>query len=161
MRPTCFLLRESGTGVLLYLGEVSTEECLRIFDPEARTTIQEFGATSREGEWVDESNLPAITNVNDLLMYLGGRPDLSLANVTVKLGDEQLSTHDDGEAHLVFRNEGDALAFLRKAVDDPALEEIVSCLRANPDRYVAERDGRLRIYETFDGYLIDAHVAGG
>ena len=138
---------------MLYLGEVSTEECLRMFDPETPATIEEFGATDN-GAWVGASDLPMIADVNDLITYLDGRPKLSLIDLTVKLGDEELSTHDDAEAQLDFRNEGDALAFLRKAVDDSAIEEIIDCLCANMGRYVTERNGRIHIFESFDAYLL-------
>lgn len=160
MRPTCFLLRPSEKGSLLYLGEVSTEECLHLFDSATRVTLSKFGATSVHGDWVAKADLPEIRTVSDLVGVLREQSHLSLVDLSVTVGQVELSTHDDGEAQLVFPDETDALQFLRDALDGSDAEIVIGFLLANRGRYVGRRGDGLLAFETFDAYLIDAHVTG-
>lgn len=76
MRPSCYLLDSSREKALLYLGEITTEECLSVFDPASSVVISEFGASGGDGAWVSDSDLPAIRSVGELIAFLDDRPDL-------------------------------------------------------------------------------------
>lgn len=153
MRPSCYLLESSRESALLYLGEISTEECLAVFDPASSVTISEFGASGGDGGWVSGSDLPAIGSVGDLIKFLRDRQHLGLVDLSASVGDVKLSTHDDGEAKLTFPNEKQALGFLRNALDSSTVQSVISCLLRNKGRYVADQGGILKVFESFDAYL--------
>ena len=160
MQPSCFLLKPSEKGTVLYLGEVSTEDCLELFDRATRVTLVEFGAASGARGWVSHGDLPIIGNVGDLISILRERSELSLVDLSATVGHVALSTHDDGEAQLVFPNEEDALSFLRVTLPDGS-EAVISRLLENPGKYIAWRGTVLQVFDTFDDYLVDGHETGG
>jgi len=155
MRPSCYLLESSGDRASLYLGEVSTEECLLVFSPMDPVAISEFGANSADGGWVAASDLPAIKSVAELTKFLRDRPDLDLVDLTATIGHVKLSTHDDGEAQLTFPDEAQAVGFLRNALDSAMAEDVITCLLRNKNHYVAVRGGNPRTFDTFEAYLAD------
>jgi hypothetical protein len=84
----------------------------------------------------------------------------NLVDVSVTVGQVALSTHDDGEAQLVFPDEKGAVKFLREALDASDAENVIRCLLENRGCYVAHRCGGLHVFETFDAYINPRHVSG-
>src|SRR5687767_36636 len=102
MLPSCYYLETTAAGTVLYLGEVSTEDCLRVLKPSEPVIVKELGATVGGKGWFDQDDLPHLEAVGELLTFLGARTEIEMFDFAAQTGDIRLSTHDDGEAELTF-----------------------------------------------------------
>lgn len=153
MRPTCYLLKASANSVTLYLGEVSTADCLGSLDRMDPITINDFGANDIGGGWISKSDLPAIGSVGELIQFLRDGHHIELIDFEASVGEFTISTHDDGEAQLTFPSEEQALNFLRHTLGPEKADRVIAYLLANRNRYVADHGDNFRSFETFEAYL--------
>jgi len=152
MQPSCYLLESADNGTTLYLGEVSTVQCLSALPAHDPVEILEIGATGPNGEWIDRLDLPEKAVVVRLIDQLE-RSGLELIDFAANIGPVRLSTHDDGEAELRFRSEVQSLHFLRTALAPDLAEAVIRWLVEHPARYVTNRNGSWQAYATFEAYL--------
>lgn len=153
MQPSCYYLHSSGTWTSLYLGETTTVEVLEVFPSESPVLVSEIGATVEGHGWFDAHQLPQIDKVCSLLEFLRTRRDIELIDFSAVVGRSRLSTHDDGEAMLLFPTQAEALSFLHRALDKTVADAVIAELLRNQGSYVTDRDGTFQAYETFDAYL--------
>ncbi|HEX8619296.1 MAG TPA: hypothetical protein VF911_17065 [Thermoanaerobaculia bacterium] len=139
---------------VLYMGEVSTIDCLERLPQADPVRILEFGATWPGGTWIDRLELSTDAVVENVVAKLKECPqEVAIVNFVARVGSVTLSTHDDGEADVRFGAQEDALAFLRKALPLVLSAELIPQLLKNLGRYVAKRQGLWKAFETFDAYL--------
>lgn len=159
MTPACYLLGAATNQTILYLGGVSTIECLTHLPAREPVRIVEFGASLPDGRWMDAALVSEGAVVSELIDKLREAAEMSLVSFAADVGAVHLSTHDDGEATLRFRSEQEAVAFLRKALGSPLSTEVIPRLLDNPGRYIAKLKGAWTSFETFDAYLAHQFTA--
>jgi hypothetical protein len=153
MRPSCYSLQERPDGnVVLYLGEVTTAECLSAFHPLEVVALLEFGAEA-EGNWLSVESMPAQATVESWSVRLRG-DSLSLVDFTGRIGSIELSTHDDGEATFILASRREAIELLTQLVGAQVALGVAPYLEANVGCYISTRHGRLTSYPSFDEYLV-------
>lgn len=158
MLPSCYYLETTAAGTVLYLGEVSTEDCLRVLDPSAPLIVNQLGATVRGKGWFDADNLPDLEVVSELLTFLQARTEIEMIDFAAQIGAVRLSTHDDGEAALTFPSPSEALAFLRAALEPALAEQAIEALMKHPGKYI-ELGEPVQVFETFDDYVAASNSA--
>ena len=152
MLPTCYYLESTAARTRLYLGEVSTEECLRVFDPAEVVVVSELGANVPGDGWFDQDDLPRLGSVAAVLSFLRARKDIELIDFSAQVGQVRLSTHDDSEAQLDFTSTLDALEFLRRSLEADVAERAIHALLEHPAKYVV-LSKTLYAFETFEEYV--------
>ncbi len=155
MQPTCYLLSSSARKTILYLGQVSTVECLERLPQSEPVELVEFGATLPDGGWTDRMVLRADTVVSELIDILKQSLDMSIVHFAVDVGATRLSTHDDGEAEITFSSQAAALTFLRRALTPALSGEVIPRLLENCGQYVTKHNGSWKVFDTFDAYLTE------
>lgn len=158
LRGTDFLYRVKQGRPALCVGGLKTAQGLALFDPAASVEITRFGATSYEHHgWATEKELPAFASVEELRQFLEVEgAELGLIDFEVKVdgGVSQLSTHDDGECHFIFADQGSLVATLKRVVPVEYEGLVIDALLKNPGMYITCSDaGILRKYASFDAYL--------
>ncbi|MFC0682913.1 hypothetical protein ACFFGH_34225 [Lysobacter korlensis] len=146
-------MQSDGTAIL-YLGEVSTAECLSTFSAEAAVELLELGAESH-GEWLSAGALPEAATVAWWLQRLDD-PSLELVDFSSRVGAISLSTHDDGEATFALASLEQAVGLLPQLVGDQLAATIAPKLVANPGCYISARGGQLAVHPSFEAYLVGA-----
>jgi hypothetical protein len=154
MQLTCFLLGSVNGQAVLYLGEVSTVECLEQLPAAAPVTLIEFLASLPDGSWIAQLSISADAVLSELLRKLREDSQISIVDFAAKIGSIRISTHDDGEAELRFPSEEEALFFLRRALGPEVSAELIPRLTESRGRYVAKQDGSWKSFETFDAYVV-------
>jgi len=154
MAPSCFLLSDTNDSKSsLYVGEISTLECLNHFDSDARVVLVEFGANGGKTGWVSRDEMPAGASVSEWRRLISVE-DIELIDFKVDIGATSLSTHDDGEAHLLFEHEHLALAFVELLMGHSEALKLVPLLVSNKGCYISCKAGvDTRIFPTFEAYL--------
>lgn len=154
MPPSCFLLSDTNDSKSsLYIGEISTLECLDYFDSDARAVLIDFGANGGKTGWVSIDEMPAVASVSEWRQLLSAE-DIELIDFKVDIGATSLSTHDDGEAHLLFEREHLALAFVERLTGHGEALKLVPLLVSNKGCYISWKAGvDARIFQTFEAYL--------
>jgi hypothetical protein len=153
MRPSCYSLQERPDGTSgLYLGEVTTSECLSAFLPSEIVALSEFVAKAGD-TWLFQESVPAEATVESWMDRL--RDDsLELIDFTARIGRIEISTHDDGEVSFILPSQRDALELLTQLVGSRVALSVVPFLQANVGCYISARHGRLTSYPSFDEYLV-------
>ena len=155
MQPSCYSLQVPSDGTsVLYLGEVSTAECLSKFPAEEFVVLLELGAESN-GEWLSADALPKEAPVAWWLERLND-PSLELVDFSSRVGTVSLSTHDDGEATFALASLGQAVGLLPQLVGDHLAATVAPELVKNPGCYISARGGHLAVYPSFEAYLVGA-----
>lgn len=156
MTPSCFSLTTTTDGQCsLYLGEVSTIECLQIFEDNSQATLIEFSANGGDQGWLGKEQMPSQTSILDWRKRLSSS-DFSLIDFTAEICGISLSTHDDSEGHFVFPNQESTLKALQELVGQSTTQTVFPVLLSNQGRYITCQNGRIAIYDTFDSYLAGA-----
>jgi len=139
----------------LYLSETSTSAALRLLPSEVPIEITDFVAIGpTPDQWRFLADLPPLPTAGALADFLDGHESIEPIDVTVRIGaDVELSTHDDGEATFLVPSHQAALQLLGRAVSPQELPVLTIALQSHPGSYVLLREGRLRIFPTFDDYL--------
>jgi hypothetical protein len=146
---------EGPEGFDLYIGEISTSDGLAPFDPQTTITILEFGATGFEHlGWATERDIPPLRTAGEARAFLE-RDALGLITFSARLGDDiSISSHDDGECHIRFRQRKTLLAVLQQLVPPAHAGRILHALFSNPGRYLVwDGDGAVTTFATFEAYL--------
>ena len=139
----------------LYLDETSTSTALRLLPAEAPIAITAFIAIGpTPDQWRFLADLPPLSTAGALADFLDGNESFAPVDVTVHIGaDVELSTHDDGEATFIVPTHQNALQLLARAVSPQDLPVLTIALQSHPGSYILLREGRPRIFPTFDDYL--------
>jgi hypothetical protein len=156
IRPDLFFCDEGPDGFQLYLAELSTAEGLALFDPATPIAIASFGATSyRNLGWATEEDLPPLATAGAARAFLDAQPALGLIDFEALVGDDaSLSSHDDGECHLWFRERAALTEMLCMVVPAEHRGRLVHAVLTHPGRYVTLGDtGALVFFASFEAYL--------
>lgn len=155
--PGVLCYEERTEGFRLYLGEVSTAEGLALFEESTAITIVRFGATGYACfDWATEADLPPLPTVGAVRGFIAENDtDLGLIDFEAQLGsDVSLSSHDDGECSLLFRERPAILVMLRRVVPPVHAEPVIQALLTNPGHYVTcDSTGIIGVFTTFEAYL--------
>lgn len=151
--PRCFLLRNQGSGVQLYVSELSTLDGLAMFPDSLPARVTEFGAHQPGGgNWVFAKDLPPVHNVASLRRLLLTLADITLVDFSVDIAGEELSTHDDGECHFIVGTDERATEIVHRLLG-PAAPAVIELLLANRELYVGIQNGTAQVFHSFDEYL--------
>lgn len=161
MIPTCYLLQIADDGKYsLYLGEITTAACLKAFNAVAPVRLREIYALNEKGNPIPDDTIPAVAPVSDWRHILE-RDGLNLVDFTADIDDAVLSTHDDGEGHFSFPDQGSAMNALRLLIGQSLADDLFPILLANRGRYVAREAGAVEIFNSFEDYLSRERVNSG
>jgi hypothetical protein len=154
MKPSVFLYNQTGDGLQLYVGPLTTAEGLALLDPTSAVTIREFGATSYQHHgFATEKDLPALPTVGELRSFLEADVGLITFSAAIE-GGIALSSHDDGECHFEVPSRATLMALMQKVVPPACSGLVINALLTHPGLYVAcGEDGAILKFPTFDAYV--------
>jgi hypothetical protein len=161
MNPSVYLYQVSEECHELYLGEFSTLDGLCLFAEAAPLSLVDFGATDSKGYgWSSAKDLPRLSTVGELKVFLNRYSDLNLIDFEAELvGIGSISSHDDGECHFSFPDKEKCFAVLERAAPQQFYKLLGSTLMSNPGSYVTcDAEGKIAKYPTFEHYLAVMHA---
>ena len=156
MKPTVYLYQESDDKFELYVGELSTSECIANFNSESIININEFGATLYKNYgWATESELPEIETIKDLLTLLNSEGDIGLIEFEAHIENiGTINSHDDCECNIRFNKKHDCIEFIKKITSNQYQNLIINTLVENKGLYIScDENGNIYKYHTFDEYV--------
>jgi len=149
--PSVFLVRETDEDPdrhLLYLGEFSTLDGLRLLEPSTRITTFELHQSS------EPVPVPAVHDVAAAIAFLQAEEHIDMVDFNATLeGVGSLSTHDDGECHFRVRSLDQVRELIEKSAPEKYAESLMAGLLAKPNHYLTLTDGEITSFASFDAYL--------
>lgn len=161
MRPSVYSYDEGADGFGLYLGEISTADGLALFQPSTSITILEFGATGYERVgWATVQDLPPLRTAGEARAFLDAHEALGLIDFEARLGDDvTISSHDDGECHLRFRDRKALIEVLQQLVPEAHAGRVMHAVLTSQGRYVVcDPQGTITTFATFEAYLASSRA---
>lgn len=157
MRPDVYLYEQKDEKHLLYLGEYSTLDGLKVFNDDLKVELLHAEASyyNKLG-WATEKDLPGWGNVKEVKLFFE-KEDIDLLQLKLKIeGIDWLETHDDGECHFIFHHKKDLMEVLSRVSPTIHQSAIAASIFKHPGKYVKiGSSGKIHIYHTFDQYLDD------
>lgn len=100
--PTTYLFEQTETYHMLYLGEYSSLEGLRIVPNDLEIEKIELGASNYKNYgWATEKEFPYFKNSGELTEFLEREDEIGLLVFNIAFKNfGSLHTHDDGECHF-------------------------------------------------------------
>ncbi len=152
MNPSCYSLQVDPEGrAVLYLGQVSTSECLAVFSRSEIVEVSAFGA-ERRGVWKTKESVPDRASVGWWIAELADEA-LVVVDFAARIGEVELQTHDDGEASFLVAAPEKAMLLLEQLVGKPLAEAVSAHLMGNPGRFVSRADERVLVYPSFADWI--------
>lgn len=152
MNPACFSLQVDQEGrTVLYVGEVSTSECLAAFPKSEIVELSHFSAELR-GVWQSKESVPGRESVGWWIATLVDEA-LVVVDFSATIGEVGLETHDDGEASFFVATPEKAMILLEHLVGKDSADAVTPYLMDNPGSYISKTNGRVLIYPSFDAYI--------
>ena len=152
--PSVFLLRKRDNKTKLYLGNFSTRQGLALFDEHHKLSVTSayFEYRTDENGALKQSLLSAKT-VREAIDILGS---LGPHDFSCELqGDIQLSSHDDGECHIVVPSNTMAKELILISAPNNIGEEVWTQVSENPNCYASLTGGsnEISVFQSFRAYL--------
>lgn len=121
-----------------------------------KVKLVSIGATNfKNFGWATKKEFPNWKTVQEVLLFFEKEGEFGLIDFEIDLIDfGNLSTHDDGECHFIFKEKKDLIDVVKTAADSINQKLIVSGLINNPGMYIEiDKSGKLNKYHSFDQYL--------
>lgn len=161
MSPSVYLYHVADERHRLYFGELSTLDGLRLIAEDTLFNLIDFGATDIKGNgWTSERDLPRLSTVGELIVFLNRRSDLNIIDFEADLvGIGSISSHDDGECHFKFVDKETCFVVLERATPTQFSRLLTEAVTSSPGSYVTcDTEGKIAKYPDFRQYLAATSV---
>ena len=153
--PSTYLLDKRNGKFILYLGEYSSEQGMKLLPRNLEIVNILLGTTGYNNlSWATESNFPTFATSGELSDFLNLNEVYFLTFEVDFREYGSLRTHDDGECHFELLNKSDVIDLVKRSAPEQHSDLILAKLLELPNKYLTiNPNGELQVYHTFDQYL--------